>query len=306
MNAEDEIRKLINESKITTNIQTEKTVLTDALEYLDKRKLKNSFGIKLNIWRNIMKKPVIKIAVATIVIAVLLSFNPFNVLSTDSVAWGKITQNVEKIETFMFGLTIEVSDSDIENQADNITAKWIIYLSKDYGFRMDIWKDESVVSWYVAPDSDKMIIVTPDEKDFIEMPLPPDKSNQLPKEYQDPREYIKRFMSLPYKELGYSVIDGVKVEGIEVQNPPVEGGQLENGVGRLWVDTETELPVRIELSGTADGKMVQWILDFKWAEAVSPDLFNPYLTKNRLSKYSSDIIGVRNVKDKTIIITQTD
>ena len=88
-------------------------------------------------------------------------------------------------------------------------------------------------------------------------------------------------MSRPYKELGRSVIDGVQVEGIEVKNPPTEGEQLENAVGRLWVDTETELPIKIEIEGTADGKMVRWIMDFKWAEAVNSSLFDPNNSKDR-------------------------
>jgi hypothetical protein len=83
------------------------------------------------------------------------------------------------------------------------------------------------------------------------------------------------FLARPQKELGRSVIDGVAVEGIEVTDPPTEGEKLENAVGRLWVDIETELPIRIEIEGAADGQAVRWLMEFQWSEAVAPALFEP-------------------------------
>jgi hypothetical protein len=97
-------------------------------------------------------------------------------------------------------------------------------------------------------------------------------------EYKDPAEYLTRFLARPHKELGRSVIDGVEVEGIEVADPPTDGKKLENGVGRLWVDVQTELPIRIEIEGTADGAAVRWLMEFKWAEAVSPAAFEPNIS----------------------------
>ncbi len=97
----------------------------------------------------------------------------------------------------------------------------------------------------------------------------------MPEEYKDPAEYIKRFLARPYKELGRSVIDGVEVEGIEVTDPPTDGDKLENAVGRMWVDVQTELPVRIEIEGTADSKTVHWLMEFQWSEAVPASVFEP-------------------------------
>jgi len=97
----------------------------------------------------------------------------------------------------------------------------------------------------------------------------------MPEEYKDPADYVRRFVARPHKELGRSVIDGVEVEGIEVTDPPTDGESLEKAVGRMWVDVETELPVRIEIEGAADGQSVQWLMDFKWSEAVAPAVFEP-------------------------------
>ena len=97
----------------------------------------------------------------------------------------------------------------------------------------------------------------------------------MPDNYEDPADYIKRFLARPQTELGRSVIEGVPVEGVEVTDPPTKGQKLEDAVGRLWVDSRTELPIRIEIEGKAGGKATRWQMDFRWAEAVSPGVFEP-------------------------------
>lgn len=275
MNPEDKIKKLIGKSDVTIDSQTDKRILGDALE-----QLKQSPGTGPYIWRIIMKSSITKFAAAAAVIAILLAFDPFGFMNSGGVAWARVAQRIEQIETFMFGLTIKVSDPSTENSTEQTTARWVIYLSDEYGFRMDMGAGENLVSWYVAPGASEMIMAVPGEEELIEWPLPADMREKMPEEYRDPREYINCFMSRSYKELGRSVIDGVQVEGIEVKEPPTDGERLENAIGRLWVDTEYELPVRIEIEGTADGKKVQWIMDFKWAEAVSPGLFDPNHSEN--------------------------
>jgi len=52
----------------------------------------------------------------------------------------------------------------------------------------------------------------------------------------NPRDMVKMFMSVEYTELGRDNIDGIDVEGIEVNDPIVMGGMYESFIGRLWVD----------------------------------------------------------------------
>jgi hypothetical protein len=278
MNPSEKIKELISKSDVTIDSRTDKRILGDALGQL---KQKQSAGTQPDIWRIIMKNRITKYAAVASIVIVLLSFNPFGIMNSGGVAWAKVAQRVEQIETFIFGLTINVSDPNSKDTTAQTTARWIIYLSEKYGFRMDIGTNKDVVSWYIVPDTNEMIMVAPGEKEFIKWPLLADMRDKMPVEYSDPREYINRFISLPYKELGRSFIDGIQVEGIEVKNPPTEGEQFENAVGQLWVDMETELPIRIEIEGMADGKLVQWIMDFKWAEAVDSSLFDPNRSENK-------------------------
>ncbi|MBN1506344.1 MAG: hypothetical protein JW955_05835 [Sedimentisphaerales bacterium] len=220
------------------------------------------------IRRTIMAHPIAKLAVAAaVVLAGLLGLNIISVPNT-GVAWAAIPDLVKEIDTFMFRLTIRV--------ADKPAGQWTFYLSERYGFRMDIGAgDGAVVSWYVAPESDTLVTVIPGEKKWSESPLPEDQKDKMPEEYKDPADYINRFLAHGYKELGRSTIDGVEVEGIEVTDPPTDGQKLENSVGRLWVDVKTELPIRIEIEGTAGGQPVQWRMEFQWGQAVDPAAFEP-------------------------------
>lgn len=180
----------------------------------------------------------------------------------------------------MFRLTIDVSGQNGANAAGSRTGRWTFYLSEQYGFRMDIRGDGTVVSWYVPPDESTLTMVIPSEKKWSRGPLPPDQRGKMPAEYKDPAEYIRQFLARPYKELGRSAIDGVPVAGIEVADPPTHGEKLENCVGRLWVDAQTELPVRIEIEGTANSVAARWLMEFKWSEAVSPTLFEPNIPRD--------------------------
>ena len=228
-----------------------------------------------------MANPIMKLAAAAaVIIAGLLGLNIISVPHTGGVVWAAIPDHVKAIDTFMFRLTIGVSGKDGTSVADKPAGQWTFYLSERYGFRMDISGGGTVVSWYVAPGSDTLVTVIPGEKKWAKTTLSPEQLGRMPEEYKDPADYINRFLAHGYTELGKSVIDGVEVEGIEVTDPPTDGGRLENGVGRMWVDVRTELPIRIEIEGTADAQAVRWLMEFKWAEAVDPAAFEPNIPGN--------------------------
>ena len=227
------------------------------------------------IRRTIMIHPIVKLAVAAaVVIAGLLGLNIINMPHTGGVAWAAIPGHIDGIDTFMFRLTIGVGGDDTAKPTP--AGQWTFYLSEKYGFRMDVGAgDGAAASWYVAPGSDTLITVIPSGKTWSKRLLSAQERDNAMKEYEDPADYINRFLAHGYKELGRSVIDGVEVEGIEVTDPPTKGGKLQNGVGRLWVDVQTELPIRLEIKGAADSQAVQWLMEFRWGQAVDPATFEP-------------------------------
>jgi outer membrane lipoprotein-sorting protein len=243
---------------------------------IDKALVETPTTTPLTIGRTIMTSSFAKLAVAAVVVlAGLLGWNMLDGPHGSGVAWAAIPDHIKAIDTFMFRLTIDVHGKDDGNVSDKHTGQFTFYLSEQYGFRMDIGGDGTTVSWYVPPAADTITMVIPAEKKWSKTPLPPGQQGKMPEEYEDPAEYIQRFLARPQRELGRSVIDGVEVEGIEVTDPPLKHGKRANGIGRLWVDVQTQLPVRIEIEGTADGKIVHWLMEFKWSEAVPASIFEP-------------------------------
>lgn len=268
MRPTEKIEKFLQKASVSSNPNVNKAVLNELTDEMEKTK---QTGTSLNMWRMIMKNRITKFAAAAvIVIGVFLGINYLGG-SVSSVAWAKVAENVERIDTFKFNLKIIVHNNDPDKPAEDTQAQWTIYLSSKYGFRMDIGNKDNVVSWYVPVEKDKIITVIPAEKKWVQMPFSDDYARQC--EEKDPRDYIKRFMSCEYTELGRQTIDGIEVEGIEVINPPTDIEHLENAVGRLWVDVETQLPVRIEIKGNVDSDTVQCNMDFRWDEEFDANIF---------------------------------
>ncbi len=151
------------------------------------------------------------------------------------------------------------------------------YLSKEGGFRWDVITDsQPVSSLFIPPAGDSMVWLMHEQATWMEMPVDRDQSSRtVPAVEQDPEEYIRRFIAGGYRELGESVIGEVEVTGIEVDDPPAGDEGVLEGVGRLWIDPLSGLPVRLELIGTVEGDEVKWVFDFRWGEQVDPEAFVP-------------------------------
>jgi len=87
-----------------------------------------------------------------------------------------------------------------------------------------------------------------------------------------PTGIIKEFMSYEYTQLGRKTIDGVEAEGIEVNEPGFYG--FESTVGRLWIDIETNLPVRMEIEGirgATESTVITY--DYNWDAQLDQSIF---------------------------------
>jgi hypothetical protein len=89
-------------------------------------------------------------------------------------------------------------------------------------------------------------------------------------------EFVERFRAGDFKEIGERRIHGVNASGIETVDREFWGGVFDEGRLRLWVDTETQWPVRLEYEGKADDGAV-WVKyvmdDFAWNPALSREDF---------------------------------
>jgi hypothetical protein len=172
----------------------------------------------------------------------------------------------------------------VEEGQEGANADMDFYLSKEGGFRWDVLSgSHPVTSLFIPPAGDSMIRVLHEEKSWVELPVDRDHSSRsIPAVENDPAEYIRRFTAGGYRELGESVIGDVRVIGIEVDDPPAGDEGVIEGVGRLWIEPLSRLPVRLELIGEAAGEEVRWVFDFRWGEQVDPGAFDPQVPPGRV------------------------
>jgi hypothetical protein len=242
--------------------------------------------IRKFIGDTIIKSRITKLAaVAVIIIAVLISMHYFGgSIDTTSATWGNVLEYVEQVSTVVFRITVISTvpgkDKPVEGQA-------VVYVSSEYGTRSDQYIDNKIVSiTYMVRGEDVVTTVIPEEKRYLRVVLAPDKAKQM-NEKNDPRLMLKELMSVKYRELGPTQIDGIHVEGIEAQSPRIAGGMFEDATARLWVDVQTELPMCMEIEGVAGSGSIQMKMvmdEFQWDVELEPSLFDPNIPDDYTSK----------------------
>ena len=221
----------------------------------------------LAVRRNIMKSPLTKFAAAAVIIvaALIVLYIP----GGDRVAIAEVLAKVNTVPTFAYRLKMNIEDMSAvpEGRIDGLEMQ--AYISTDIGIRMDAYlKDKLIARTYIVLEEQAIYSVMPEQKKYLRMNLNDEIMEKMQKDNGDPRAMLKDFMEYETKQLGKSIIDGIEVKGIESRDPNIAEGMLGNAVGRIWVDTENELPVKIEIEAfSEDGqkKLMDMTMDrFQW------------------------------------------
>ncbi|MBN1457427.1 MAG: hypothetical protein JW912_06220 [Sedimentisphaerales bacterium] len=260
-------------------------------DLLEKKLLLN-FGVSGSrqnlLWRTIMNSKVTKFAAAAMIIAaVLVGMNLMT--NTGSIALADVLEKVMGIHSYAY--RVQTTSADVSDYSE-----FQMLISKDYGFvsktytpdketgRMKLFGEN-----YVVASEGIMISLIPEQKLFIEIKLDDkimEAANQALKETgQDstsPLLFIERFIENPYKELGTSYIDGVKVVGFESTDLIIseDSGRTE---ARLWVDAATELPLKIEAETyDQNGEFLSKTItgDFQWNMNFTQEDFIPVIPED--------------------------
>jgi hypothetical protein len=266
--------------KVTTSADLDERVLDNVMETLDELEKKESAAIESNIWRLIMKSRITKLATAAvIIIAVMVGINQFRgSLDIAGVAWGKVVEKVEQIESFIFQHKMNIKGAAGMPEGTTVDIESTIYVSSEYGLRQDQYIGGKAVGVnYVPPSGTIITSLLPHMKKYIKASVTEEQIRNMHEEV-NPIGMIKAFMSFEHTELGREIIDGVKTEGIEVDDPKFLAFMFENAKGRLWVDVKTGLPVRFEVEGVSgDGVIETKVVayEFDWDAELEPSVFEP-------------------------------
>jgi len=275
------IEKLIRKINVTPDTRMDQKTLDDILVAQEKTKKTSSANIQPSVGRIIMKSKITKLtAAAVIIIAILIGINQSGrTIDGTSVAWASLAERVGCMQTCFFTGYSKITGGPFGKKAKEQELEF--YLSSEYGFRVDSYIGENVMMIQYMLLAEKAIVsVMPGEKKYMRVLLTDEMLEKMRLQGNDPREMVRQIMLGEYTHLGESVIDGVKVEGIETTDPKVGGGQFEKYLARCWVNVETQLPVQleIEMENSAGPNLppmeISMVLDnFEWDIDLSSDIF---------------------------------
>lgn len=240
-----------------------------------------------------MKSKIPKLAAAAvIIIAVLIGLNVIDVFPNGSgVAWGEVLNNVQKIKSCIHRMRLTVTTGPEKTQDINST----LYRSTEYGIRRDSYfKDELISKLYIPAEGNTGVELVPSEKKYVEAVFTDEQIKEIAQK-NDLKELVKEFMRYNnYTKLDSKTIDGIEVEGIEVDNEQFGAALFERGKGRLWVAVETDLPVLMELEGVSAGGSVQinMVVDeFDWNANLQASDFEPNIPSDYTVMAKVDLSG---------------
>ena len=276
------IRNLILKQKKTTDLDTQNRILSDAFDLLDKRVDSHNISNRFTIFHILLTNRITQLSmVAGIVIAIIVFAHSMdNSVSICTLAVAEVVENIDNVDTFTYRYRLQESNGSVNH---NKTSETVLYISPDYGLRLGTYVDgKAETRTYLLPAEKVMITVMPDQKQYKRNPITDSAIEQVMDE-KDPRQLIRQFLSCDYTDLGCSNVSGVQARGIEVTNPAFLLNSMTNVVGRLWVNVNTQLPVRMEIEGTdqASSKRLQIITDeFRWQASLQKDDLNPFIPED--------------------------
>jgi len=238
------------------------------MESIDSAPLDTSrSGTDQNRWSWLFGSKVSKFAAAAIVIvAIVAGANLLGRMGGSNVVWADMMRQVEDARDFI--CHIEQTNS----AEPGGPVEMVKYRSGEYGLRADIYRGGKLrAAIYMKPSSNIMYTLVHRDRSYALVELSEEQFNQAIEE-SSARRLVEYFKSFDFEELGRKEIDGVTASGIQLTNPIDFQAVMDETTIRLWVDVETNWPVRIEFEATAKGgdvRIKRVMDDFQWNAPLS-------------------------------------
>jgi hypothetical protein len=204
------------------------------------------------------------LAAAAVLVAVVLGVNVVDPGGGGSVVWAEVISRVEEAQDFIC--------RRIEQKDGEPALEILEYRSAKHGLRQDIRQDGRLqATQYIVPDEHMLYALVHRDRTYMRQRLTDEQISELSRQ-SNASAIVASFRDQEYRELGRRTIDGRRSEGIEIVDPEGWSSVYEHGSWRLWVDVETQWPVRIELEGYARGGAVHktyTLRDFQWNPELS-------------------------------------
>jgi len=229
--------------------------------------------------RTIMKSPIVKLAVAAAIIAVVV-LGIFEYIGTESrsksgVVWAEVAKKVEASRGVIYRSRDTAPDS--RERGPDYTMH---YLSNTK-WRRDSYKGDQIIkTFYDDYNTKTVVFIDHGHKSYIKKTFERMEQNDL---LRDPKSLIQKFLSHEHRELERKTVEGVLCEGIETTDPTFDEANfpVDSLMTRVWVSVETGYPVLLEFEvirsiGDNEKVHIKGVVDqFKWDVELDPSLFEP-------------------------------
>jgi hypothetical protein len=181
-----------------------------------------------------------------------------------SLVWAEVLTRVEEAESYIC--------RRIEKRSGEPVQEIVEYRSAAHGLRQDIYQDGKLQAvQYIIPSERMLYALVHRDRTYMRQHLSDEQIAELRRQ-SNASEIVKSFREHEFHSLGSRRVDGRMAEGIEIRDPTEWKALFESGTWSLWVDVETQWPIRIELEGNARGGSVHkkyTLKDFEWNAHLS-------------------------------------
>jgi len=316
MRTSKHIEQLAGGIRFRPDEKTDERILAAAEAALSKRTFTDTKAEKMRII--IMRNPVIRIAVAAVVVIACLIGLSFWRTTGSGIALADVLARVEKVKAFRFQWNVKITGEDpnkpYSSEERNTTLESQEYGKKSKIESLDPNGGESTFSEkYTFPDKKTMVRITPKQKKYWRVEFDDVTAERL-WQMNDPRTYLKKILECKYESLGRATIDGIEVEGFQTTDPYffLIGGGIQIDA-KVWVDVKTRLPVRYDFTWPNFDQMGTKIIerghivmhDFQWDVAVDAAEFEPVIPDDytgTVVKYPAHITEETNIQGLKVLV----
>ena len=212
----------------------------------------------------IMKSPITRIAAAAaIIVGLSVGMSQFDF--DGSVAWADVARKIENCRGWTCRVvekrTMRVRDRDVE-----IKTRALMQVSPEHGMRQQRYQNEQlVVTVYLNLQDNQMVSLLHPMKKYGREPLEKDIAGEFAQMSAD--NLVRALLSKEHTELGRRTINGVEVQGIEMDYGTT--------AARLWVSVETQWPILYEIRNAKNAEPHLVMDNYEWDVELETSIFEP-------------------------------
>ncbi|MHC4361697.1 MAG: hypothetical protein ACYSTZ_02630 [Planctomycetota bacterium] len=311
MKPADNINRLIQESGVSITSETDKRILSDALEHLERVRQTKPAEPRLDTWTIVMKSRMSRFAAAAVIVIVVLggvTFWPSGGSGNGKwwlgspAAWGQeILGSLDEVEALVYrqGAVI-VGTYGWTHTSGN----WRRCYKARNGRREDTYYDDKLVGiqWNVPDgDGETRYDVSFEYECYTVHRYEGGGHGRDP--VSPLRFYIDLFIQgKADRELGTEIFQGRECVGFEISASRY-GSNPKEWIDRIWFDVDTKLPVRIEKHGRpVTGHPEQTFTfvedEFEYYAQVPAEMFTPQIPESFVNTHPDQIRAAREKEEK--------